>query len=124
MLREIGKHDILFSFIRHKNVAGRLDDGFECTQGHHLGSISQHLVAEGSTLGARITKDSLGSFVLDELVVALENLEITKDSELHSGAGLFAAGLAVAPDGQGGFSRHLAFEGAAHASPVASRHDE
>lgn len=84
----------------------------------------QNLEAEAPALGARVPVHlALGAAVLDQGVLALDDLEVVgrPDAELHRGAGLLPAGAAVAPNGQGGVARHLSLEVPAHARPLARR---
>lgn len=125
MLRKIREHDILVSFISHKDVTGRFDDvSAKGAERCHKSAIGQLFVTIRPTLGARVAEIPLSLFICDEIGFSLENFEVFKDSKLHGGARLLTAITAVAPDSQSGVASHLAFKVATHASPVMSRHDE
>jgi hypothetical protein len=126
MLRQIWEHDLLITLVRNKDMAGRFDNrsSFESSERSNLGPVAENLVAKGATLAAGVTKDSLGPFVLDETIIALEHLEVWEDTQLHCSSRLFAAGFAMTPARQSRVTRHLALELPTHALPSMRRHDD
>jgi hypothetical protein len=125
MLREIREHDILVSFIGHKNMTGRFDDvSAKGAERCHKRAVGQLFVTIRPTLGARFAHISHSLFIGDEIGFSLENFELCEDSKLHGGARLLTAIFAVAPNSQCGVASHLAFKVFTHASPGMRRHDE
>jgi hypothetical protein len=124
MLRQVGEHDILVATVLDEYMASRFDSRTtrECTQRCYLGSMSKHLVAKGTALGARVTIHTLGRFVLDQRVVAFQHAQFFEDAKLHSSACLFTTNKAMAPTSQSGISSHLTFKVATHTCPVTRRH--
>ena len=117
MLREIGEHHSLISFVRNEDVARRLDNlSTKCPEWCDFSAISKDLVAERSALVAGIAKSSraLDCFEFDELVVSFHDFELLKDSKLHCSTSLLSAKAAVAPDSQHRLICDLSLEITAH----------
>jgi len=125
VLGKLRKHHGLVAFVLDEDVARGLDEGIEGAERSDEVPVRQHLVAEAPAIAARVAIDfPVGAGVLDQFVVALDDLEAVGRPypELHRGTGLLPTLSAVAPASQGRVSRHLTFKRTAHARPLARRH--
>jgi hypothetical protein len=85
---------------------------------------SKFLVRERTARGACVAKDVWYRFVLDEVVFALDDLEVfrAEQGELHRRACVATAHLTMAKDSDVRVSCHFSLKATAQAPPSTSRH--
>ena len=105
MLGKMAEHDILVALIGNKDVARGLDSSLATLQGTQRNNVEAgagRLIDESTARLARIAKDARFALVLVDIVIALDNGDLTviPHAKLHSRSSKLAALLAVAPHGQ------------------------
>jgi hypothetical protein len=122
VLGKLGEAHVTQSLVRHEDMAGGLHNGIKRSQGSDFAAVAQDLVAIAAAGLATVPENSRRSFILNEIVFAFEHFKVIPHPELHRGSRLLTAHTTVAIDSQCRIASHLALKGAAHTSPVTSRH--
>jgi len=91
MLRQLGKHYRLLTFVSDHNVASRLDKRLESSQRCNLATVGQDLVAKTSAFATREAKDCTIPRPFDKAVFALENFQFRKYAKLHRSPSVLSA---------------------------------
>ena len=124
MLWEIREHNLRITLVGHKDVTSwsHRRSPLKGSQRSNEGATRKNLVAERAAGLAGVAEDFPRGRILEQVIVAFENLEVLEDSQLHRSTCLLATHAAVAPNSERGFAHNLSFKGTAHALPGSCRH--